>query len=164
MTATFTVRRRTARIVLATALVLPLGALFVAGATDDSDNIALSRNQVVATPQGKIWKGTWWNHTDSLYTELDVVILFLDRDGKPVGQAEGGAARLDPGEVFHMEATLPPKAVQMRVYQLRWAREGGPRIALGPYRAWNFGYVMDERCGQTRLAIGSCAEQREIKD
>jgi hypothetical protein len=161
MAKTFTIQRRVLWAALAALVLIPLAVLFVLGATDDTDNIALSRNQVIVTPQGRVWKGTWWNHSDSLYTELDAVILFLDRDGKPVGQGQGGARRLDPGEVFHMEAKLPSRAVSMRVYQLRWAREGGPRIALGPYRIWDFGTVMDERCGETRLAIGSCAEQRE---
>jgi hypothetical protein len=89
------------------------------------------------------------------------VILFLDNDGKPVGQARGGADRLDPGETFHFQAPLPAAAAHMQVYQLRWAREGGPRIALGPYRPWSFGYVMDTECGDLRLKIGACTEQRE---
>ena len=158
----FTFKRGTVWAVLAALILIPLGAAFVAGATDDNDNIALSRNEVVQSTEGRQWKGTWWNHSDSLYTDLDAIVLFLDKDGRPVGLAEGGAARLDPGEVFHMEGKLPPNAVEMRVYRLRWSREGGPLAALGPYRAWPFGYTMDERCGDVRLAIGSCAEQREI--
>jgi hypothetical protein len=31
------------------------------------------------------------------------------------------------------------------------------------YKPWPFGYVTDTECGETRLAIGSCAEQREVK-
>jgi hypothetical protein len=147
---------------MAALLVLAFMAMFVMAATDDTDNIALSRNQVVQAPSGqRIWRGTFWNHSDSLYTELDTVVLFLDKDGKPVGQARGGADRLDPGETFHFQAPLPAEAARMQVYQLRWAREGGPRIALGPYRPWPFGYLMDSECGDLRLKIGSCSEQRE---
>ncbi len=143
-------------------LFMACATMFVAAATDDTDNIALSRNEVVGTGENRVWRGTFWNHTDSLYTDLDAVLLFLDSEGKPVGQARGAARRLDPGEVFHLEARLSPQATRMQVYQLRWAREGGERIALGPYRAWPFGYVMDEECGDLRLKIGSCAPQREI--
>lgn len=147
---------------MAALLILGFMAMFVMAATDPTENIALSRNQVVATPSGeRVWRGTFWNHSDSLYTQLDTVVLFLDKDGKPVGQARGGADRLDPGETFHFQALLPAEAARMQVYQLRWAREAGPRIALGPYRPWPFGYVMDSECGELRLKIGSCSEQRE---
>jgi hypothetical protein len=130
-------------------------------ATDDTDNIALSRNEVVSRPSGeRVWHGTFWNHTDSLYTNLDAVILFLDKDGKPVGQAQGAADRLDPGETFHLQAPLPAEAVRMQVYQMRWTRYGA-RAVLGPYRPWSFGYVMDTECGELRLKIGSCTSQRE---
>jgi hypothetical protein len=142
--------------------VLALMTMFVMAATDDDDNIALSRNEVVQAPTGgRIWRGTFWNHTDSLYTDLDAIILFVDSDGRPVGQAQGAAAKLDPGEVFHLESPLPAGAARMQVYRLRWRREGGPRAALGPYQPRPFGYVTDTECGETRLKIGSCAEQRE---
>lgn len=142
--------------------ILSFMAMFVMAATDPTDNIALSRNEVVRSASGeRIWRGTFWNHSDSLYTDLDTVILFLDKDGKPTGQARGGADRLDPGETFHFQAPLPAATARMQVYQLRWAREGGPRITLGPYRSWPFGYLMDSECGELRLKIGSCSEQRE---
>jgi hypothetical protein len=134
---------------------------FVLGATDPTENIALSRNQLVSAPAGqRIWRGTFWNHSDSLYTDLDAVVLFLDGAGKPVGQARGGADRFDPGEIFHLSAPLPAGAARMQVYQLRWT-SGDHRAVLGPYRSWPFGYVMDTECGKTRLAIGSCTPQRE---
>jgi hypothetical protein len=38
-------------------------------ATDRTENIALSRNEVVRTPSGeRTWRGTFWNHSDSLRT------------------------------------------------------------------------------------------------
>lgn len=124
-------------------IVLPLLALFVMAATDHGDNIPLSRNEVVQSPSGeRAWRGTFWNNTDSLYTDLDAVILFLDAEGKPVGQARGGAARLNPGQVFHLQAKLPPQAARMQMYQLRWTT-GWRNVSkvLGPYRPWEFGYV-----------------------
>lgn len=150
---------------IAAFLLLAFAAMFVMAATDDTDNIALSRNEVVRGAAGEAtWHGTFWNHTDSLYTGLDAVILFLDQEGRPVGQARGGAERLDPGEVFHLSAPLPADAARMQVYQMRWTGPGGGRAVLGPYRSWEFGYVMDQRCGDVRLKIGSCAEQRERDD
>ena len=96
-------------------------AMFVMAATDPTDNIALSRNEVARAESGeRVWRGTFWNHSDSLYTGLDAVILFLDEDGRPVGQAYGSADRLDPGEIFHLTAPLPAEAARMRVYRLRW--------------------------------------------
>jgi hypothetical protein len=140
---------------------LVLAVFYVLAATDPTDNIALSRNDVVAAEGGRVWKGTFWNHSDSLYTDLDAVILFLDKDGVPVGQARGGAGRLDPGEVFHVEAPLPQDAARMQIYRMAWSREGAAKTVLGPYKAWDFGYVTDKTCGETRTAIGSCSEQKE---
>ena len=154
-------RRRWLWAAIAAAQLLPFGVLFVLGATDPTDNIALGRNRIVQTRAGeRIWLGTFWNHSDSLYTQLDAVVLFLDRDGKPVGQARGGADRLDPGEVFHIRARLPREAARMQVYQMRWT-SGGHSAVLGPYRPWEFGYVTDPGCDEVRLAIGSCTPMRE---
>lgn len=148
-------------IVLGALLVTALGTAYVVAATDPTENIALSRNEVVEMDgKERLWKGTFWNHSDSLYTGLDAVILFLDRQGLPVGQAEGAADRLDPGETFHIEATLPAAASHMRIYRLRWT-SGGHRADLGPYRPWPFGHVMDSECGDLRFAIGACTPQRE---
>jgi hypothetical protein len=149
-------------VVMAALVVVSFMVMFVLGATDPTENIALSRNEVTSAPSGeRSWHGTFWNHSDSLYTDLDTVVLFLDKDGKPVGQARGGADRLDPGEIFRLQAPLPAEAVRMQIYQLRWTREGRHRAVLGPYRSWPFGYVMDSECGALRLKIGSCTPQRE---
>lgn len=149
-------------ILIAALAALAFMAMFVMAATDDTDNIALSRNQVVRTASGeRQWRGTFWNHTDSLYTRLEAVVLFLDARGRPVGQARGGADRLDPGETFHLQAPLPADAAKMQVYQLRWTGPGGGSLVLGPYRPWPFGYVTDSECGELRLKIGSCTPQRE---
>jgi hypothetical protein len=147
---------------MAALVVVSFMVMFVMAATDPTENIALSRNEVVRTPMGeRTWRGTFWNHSDSLYTDLDAVVLFLDEEGRPVGQARGAAARLDPGETFHLQAPLPAEAVRMQIYQMRWTSDGGHRAVLGPYRSWSFGYVMDSECGELRLKIGSCTPQRE---
>lgn len=141
---------------VAALILLPLAAMFVMAATDDDDNMAFTRNEVVRTASGeRIWRGRIWNHTDSLYTGLDAIILFLDKEGVPVGNATGAAARLDPGEYFNLEAPLPPGAVRMQMYRLRWAGRGGGSVAVGPWRPWEFGYAPDsEECGETRLTLG----------
>ena len=146
----------------AAALILsPLAVLYVLAATDPDENIVLSRNQVIHQPSGtRLWRGTYWNHSDSLYTGLDVVILFLDKDGKPVGQAQGEAARLDPGEVFHLQAPLPPEAVQIRMYRLRWTSYGNS-VELGPFPPWPFGYVQHAECSEMGIRIGACTPARE---
>ena len=149
-------------VILAALAVLSVMVMYVLAATDPTENIALSRNEVVAMPSGeRSWRGTFWNHSDSLYKDLDTVVLFIDKDGKPVGQTQGGADRLDPGETFHLQASLPAEAVRMQIYQIRWTSDGGHRAVLGPYRTWPFGYVMDTECGELRLKIGSCFPQRE---
>lgn len=158
-------RRRaiTTWIVLALIALLGVAAVFVLAATDPGDNIALSRNEVVSTPEGREWRGTFWNHSDSLYTNLDTVVLFLDGQGRPVAQVAGGAGRLDPGEVFHLRQPLPDSAERMQVYRMAWTTGGGDASAvLGPFRPWEFGYVTDAACDDVRLAIGSCTPQREV--
>ena len=146
----------------AAALILsPLAVLYVLAATDPDENIVLSRNQVIHQPSGtRLWRGTYWNHSDSLYTGLDVVLLFLDKDGKPVGQAQGEAARLDPGEGFHLQAPLPPEAVQIRMYRLRWTSYGNS-VELGPFPPWPFGYVQHAECSEMGIRIGACTPARE---
>ena len=143
-------------------MLTALAALFVLAGTDPGDNIALSRNQVERRADGSLaWRGTFWNHTDSLYTDLDTVILFLDQSGRPVGQARGVADRLDPGEVFHLSAPLPRNAARMQVYRMAWTSNNDASAVLGPFRPWEFGYVSDAACGALRLKIGSCTPQRE---
>ncbi len=150
--------------IIAALILIPLATMFVMAATDDTDNIALSRNEVVRTSFGeRMWRGTMWNHTDSLYTNLDTVVLFLDSEGKPVGQARGSAPRLDPGEMFHLESKLPTQAARMQIYQLRWTGPSGGNAVLGPYRTWEFGYLQDDACGELRLKIGSCTPAREVE-
>lgn len=151
-------------IVLGGVVMLALAAMFVMAATDPGENIALSRNEVVRSADGKrMWRGTFWNHSDSLYTDLDTVVLFLDPNGHPVAQVAGGAERLDPGEVFHLATPLPANAARMQVYRMAWTTGGGDASAvLGPFRPWQFGYVTDAACDDLRLKTGSCTPQREI--
>ncbi len=82
-------------------IVLPLLALLVLVATDDGENIVLTRNDVVKAASGeRVWLGTMKNHTDSEYRDVAVTIRFLDRFGRPVGEVGGQAARMVPGTSF----------------------------------------------------------------
>ena len=59
----------------AAALLAPFAAIFGMAATSPDENIALGRNRIVQAPSGeRIWLGTFWNHSDSLYTRLDAVV------------------------------------------------------------------------------------------
>lgn len=142
-------------------LLTAFAAIFVLAATDPGDNIALGGNRIVRTADGgRAWHGVFWNHSDSVYTDLDAIVLFLDRDGRPVGQARGGARRLDPGQVFSVYARLPRGTARLQLYRMRWTTGGGS-ADLGPFRPWPFGYVTDAGCDATRLWLGSCTPMRK---
>ncbi len=126
---------------VASLIVLPLFVLFVMAATDDDENVALTRNDVVTDAAGaRTWHGTMMNRTDSLYREVAVTIRFLDRDGQPMGETSGRADRLEPGEELNLQAPLPSRAESMQVYSLQW-RTGDVGRLLGPWAPWPFGYL-----------------------
>jgi hypothetical protein len=61
---------------IAALVVIAFIVMFVMAATDPTENIALSRNEVLQTPSGeRTWRGTFWNHSDSLYTDCDALRL-----------------------------------------------------------------------------------------
>ena len=118
---------------VASLIVLPLLVLYVIAATDDDENVVLTRNDVATDASGaRTWHGTMMNRTDSLYREVAVAIRFLDRDGQPVGETSGRAGRLEPGEELNLQAPLPSQAESIQVYSLQW-RTGDVRRLLGPW-------------------------------
>ncbi len=131
-------------------LLLPYLALYVQVATDDGENIVLTRSEVVRNgTAAPIWHGTFTNHTDSLYTDVGVVVRFVDRFGQPLGEARGRADRLVPGSTagstLDLRAPLPAGTDGIRIHSLHW-RTGGDdgravRRQLGPYQVWELGYV-----------------------
>ena len=124
-------------------IVLPLLVLFVMAATDDDENIVLSRNDVITDASGvRTWHGTMMNRTDSQYREIAVTIRFLDSAGQPVGEATGSTDRLEPGEKLDLQAPLPSQAKNIQVYSLQW-RTGRHNVGrlLGPWAPWSFGYL-----------------------
>jgi hypothetical protein len=126
---------------LAALIVLPLLVVFVLAATDDDENVVLSRNDVVTDASGnRTWHGAMMNRTGSVYREVAVTIRFLDLDGQPAGEASGNADRLEPGEKLNLQAQLPAQAVSMQVYSLQW-RTGNVGRLLGPWAPWQFGYL-----------------------
>ncbi len=134
---------------VASLVMLPLLALFVMAATDDDENVVLSRNDVITDASGtRTWHGTMMNRTDSQYREVAVTIRFLDRDGGQVGEASGRANHLDPGEELNLQALLPSQAKTMQVYSLQW-RTGRYNVGrlLGPWRSWAFGYLQYDPSG-----------------
>jgi len=126
---------------VAALIVLPLLVLFVMAATDDDENVVLTRNVVITNASGtRTWYGTMMNRTDSLYREVAVTIRFLDRDGQPAGETSGRADQLEPGEELYLQAPLPSQAESIQVYSLQW-RTGDVRRLLGPWAPWPFGYL-----------------------
>jgi len=122
-------------------IAVPLFALWAMAATDDDENVALTRNDVVREASGgRTWHGTFTNRADSLYREVAVEIRFLDRNGKPVGKVGGRADRLEPGARLDLKAALPSGAAGMQVYSLQW-RTGEVGRLLGPWAPWPFGHV-----------------------
>lgn len=141
-----TIRLRTTRgfTFIAGIIVLPLLILFIVAATDDGENIVLTRNEVIESPSGALrWHATMTNRTDSVYRDIDVRFHFLDRDERPLGQASGSAARLEPGEQFAINAPLPDGAERIQVYSLEWKTADVAR-RLGPYAPWPLGYIQYE--------------------
>ena len=127
--------------VVAALIVLPLLALFVMAATDDDENVVLSRNDVVTDALGtRTWHGTMMNRTDSQYREVAVTIRFLDQNGQPVGETSGRADRLEPGDKLDLQVPLPAQAESIQVYSLQW-RTGKVGRLLGPWAPWQFGYL-----------------------
>ena len=126
---------------VASLIVLPLLVLYVIAATDDDENVVLTRNDVATDASGvRTWRGTMMNRTDSLYREVAVTIRFLDRDGQPVGETSGRADRLEPREELNLQAPLPSRAESMQVYSLQWRTDDVGRL-LGPWAPWPFGYL-----------------------
>ena len=89
---------------------------------------------------GRKWRPAFITPSDGPYADVSVVMLILDRDGVPVGQARGRADRLGPGEGLDLETPLPAGGVAARVYELCW-RADGERRTLGPHKQWQFGAV-----------------------
>jgi hypothetical protein len=122
-------------------VLLPFFALFVLVATDDGENVKLTRNDIIREASGdRTWRGAFTNRTGRPYEDVAVVMLFLDADGEPVAQARGSDMRLEPGDVLNVQARLPSRARSAQVYLLRW-RTGDDRRVLGPHRPWPFGSV-----------------------
>ena len=148
---------------IAALVVIAFIVMFVMAATDPTENPSRSAatkcyRRLRASAPGAARSGT--TRTASTRTSIRW-FCSSTRTASPVAQARGGADRLDPGETFQLQATLPAEAVRMQIYQMRWTTNGRHRAVLGPYRSWPFGYVMDSECDALRLKIGSCVPQRE---
>ncbi|MEM1081839.1 MAG: FxLYD domain-containing protein, partial [Pseudomonadota bacterium] len=142
------ISRHGLRLACSALFVVPLFILWVLLATDDDGNIALVHNDVVQDAQGhRLWLGSMGNTTDSQYRAIAVTIQFLDSDDQPVGQVQGQANILEPGESFDLQSSLPDDAVALRVYSLEWVtgrhnkRTDPP---LGPWAPWPFGHVQTD--------------------
>ncbi len=140
--------------ILTAAAVVPLAALYVIAATDDDENVALARNEVMDDGAGgRVWHGAMVNTANpvspGVFREVAVTIRFLDGNGQPVGETRGRADQLEPGQAITLEAPLPPEAASIQMYSLQW-RTGQRRVVgrlLGPWPSWPFGYLQYDPSG-----------------
>jgi hypothetical protein len=134
-------------LLLAPPAALLFGRLAVGLSNNDAEHdFPLTRNEVVTDGGGnRTWHGAFLNITGDEYREVEAVIRFLDGNNRPVGDVRREVARLGTRESLPLEAPLPQGAVRMQVYSLQ--RRTGPLNLgklFGPYRPWEFGYVMAE--------------------
>jgi hypothetical protein len=129
--------------ILAVLIILPILTFWMMVVHQEDEIIALTRNEVVTDPAGnRVWHGTFFNTDDIPYRDLGVTVNFLDRNGETVGKAEAETAALPPSTGLDLQADLPPEAVNLRIYSVRW-RNDRTATMFGPFRnAWEFGYLM----------------------
>jgi len=132
------------RVAVSALVVVPLLILWVILATDDDGNIALVRNDIVQSDSDRSWQGTMANTTDSQYRDIAVTVRFLDNNDQPVGEINGTAKVLEPGQSFDLHSPLPLEATAMQIYSLKWEtgrNNNRTDPALGPWAPWPFGHV-----------------------
>ena len=139
-----------ARAILIVLILVPpsaflIGRLAIGLAINDAEeDFPLIRNEVVVDGTGnRIWHGSFLNPRDSDYREVAATIRFLDANNRPVGEVRGQVERLGTGESLPLQGPLPQTAARMQVYSLqrRTEPDNSGRL-LGPYRPWEFGYLM----------------------
>lgn len=106
--------------------------------------IALSRSDIVVDATGnRTWFGTFINTADEPFRDLGITIHFLDRNGQTVAKVETETDVLAAGTGIDLQADLPPEAVNLRIYSVRW-RNDRTATMFGPFREpWEFGYLME---------------------
>ncbi|MES2627187.1 MAG: FxLYD domain-containing protein [Pseudomonadota bacterium] len=129
--------------ILAALIILPVLTLWMMIVHQEDEIIALTRNEVLTDPAGnRIWYGTFFNTDDIPYRDLGVTVNFLDSSGEIVGKAEAETDELPAGTGIDLQADLPPEAVNLRIYSVRW-RNDRTATMFGPFREpWEFGYLM----------------------
>jgi len=137
-------RKNEVRVAVSALFVVPLLILWVILATDDDSNIALVRNEIIQDASDRTWHGTMANTTDSQYRDIAVAVRFLDNNDQPVGEINGTAKVLEPGQSFDLHSPLPLEATAMQIYSLEWEtgrNNNRTDPPLGPWATWPFGHV-----------------------
>lgn len=129
--------------ILAVLIILPVLTLWMLIVHQEDEIIALTRNDMVVDPAGnRTWYGTFFNTDDIPYRDLGVTVHFLDSNGQTVSKVEAETDELPPGSGIDLQSVLPPEAVNLRIYSVRW-RNDRTATMLGPFREpWEFGYLM----------------------
>jgi hypothetical protein len=69
-------------------------------------------------------------------------VNFLDQNGDTVAKAEAETDELSAGTGIDLRTNLPPEALNLRIYSVRW-RNDRTATMFGPFREpWEFGYLM----------------------
>lgn len=131
------------RTIVAAAIIAPLFVFWMMVVHQQDEIVALSRNEVVTDASGnRTWYGAFYNTDDMVYRDVATTVNFLDANGEVVGQATSEAAELPPDQELALQASLPPEAVNLRVYSVQW-RNDKTSAMMGPFREpWEFGYLM----------------------
>jgi hypothetical protein len=128
---------------VAAVIIAPLFVFWMMVVHQEDEIVALSRNEVVTDAAGnRIWYGAFYNTDDMVYRDVATTVNFLDANGEVVARATNEAAELPPGQELALQATLPPEAVNLRIYSVQW-RNDRTSAMMGPFREpWEFGYLM----------------------
>lgn len=108
-------------------------SIVVTEAGEERNDVVLSRSEVTPTAAGARWRGALANRAPDRLRDVAVEVRFLDRGGRMLGETTARAATLAAGGRLELDAALPPGAVQLQVYALRW-RTGQASLELGPFR------------------------------
>ncbi len=129
--------------ILAALIILPIFVLWFMIVHQKDEILALIHNEVVTDVAGqRAWAGSFINTNNRTLRDVAVTVDFLDSQDRTVGKADAEAAELPFSTRLDLQAPLPPDAVRLRIYSVRW-RKDQTAAMMGPFRKpWEFGYLM----------------------
>jgi hypothetical protein len=111
------------------------------GAGDEVRRLRLTRNDARRGGSGDcVWTGRLTNTGGETLGDLIVELRFVDAQGWGVRNLLERRRHLAAGKDLSMETVLPHDAAAVQVVAIGWRTEDA-RLELGPWEAWDFGYV-----------------------